>query len=92
MGKSNKPYTVEFKKEAVEILKRSGRSANQIAEELGINQSTLSRWKRELENIDGDSLFALKEELKRLQKENTLLKEERAILEKAAKYFAKESM
>ena len=41
-------YTEEFRRQAVHLLRTSGKSAQQIADELGMpqSQSVLSRWKR----------------------------------------------
>ncbi len=52
------------------------------------------RWKRERESLDNSvpgNPFALKEELRRLRKENKKLRMEREILKSAAAFFAKES-
>ena len=96
MARKRRRYSREFKREAVELLNRSGSSALQVSQELGIDHTMLCRWRRELEEEKAEerpaSVFALKEELKRLRKENERLKEEQAILKKAAAYFAKESM
>ncbi len=96
MKRKRKQYTREFKREAVELLVRSGSSALQVSKELGIDSTTLSRWRREIEGTETEeepvSVFVLKEELKWLRKENERLKEEQAILKKAAAYFAKESL
>ena len=96
MKRKRRQYTREFKREAVELLTRSGSSALQVSKELGIDSTTLSRWRREIEETQAEEepvrVFALKEELKWLRKENERLKEEQAILKKAAAYFAKESV
>jgi transposase len=87
-------FTREFKEEAVELLKSSGKTSLEIANDLGINRDNLLRWKREFEaeerntgtvNINpGDS-----EEIKRLKKEMLILKQERDILKKALGIFSK---
>ena len=38
-------YTEEFRREAVRLLRTSGKSARQVADELGLSQSVLSRSK-----------------------------------------------
>jgi transposase len=59
---------------------------------LGIAQSVLSRWvaraRREAE--PGALTAAERDELKRLRRENDILRQERDILKKAAAFFAKE--
>jgi transposase len=85
-------FSPEFKQEAVDLVKRSGKSANQVAKELGISQTSLSRWIREADANPGeDNVFATRDELRRLQEENRRLKMERDILKKATAFFAKES-
>lgn len=94
MAKKFKPeYTDEFKREALRILKTSGRSMGEVAEDLGIGKSTLGGWKRKFRDAD---LLAgphddLETEVLRLKKENELLRQERDILKKATAFFAKET-
>jgi transposase len=92
MKRQRKRYSPEFKQEAVDLVHRSGRSANQIAQELGISQTAICRWIRAADAAPGTgNVFAAQEELKRLQKENERLRMERDILKKATAFFAKES-
>jgi transposase len=92
MSRARRVFSTEFKQEAVELVRRNGRSANQVATELGVNQTTLSRWKREAEatSSTGQGMPAA-EELKQLRRENERLRMERDILKKAAAFFARES-
>ena len=87
-----KKYTAEFKAEAVKLVKAQGLSIAQVALDLGVGQSTLDKWVREA-RIRASDPNALSEtelaELKRLRKENHLLKIERDLLKKTAIYFAK---
>ena len=46
MGKHRRSFTPEFKQEAVDLVRRSGKSGCQVARELGIAQPTLNRWIR----------------------------------------------
>ena len=48
MSKSRKVYTRQFKEEALHLLETSGRSANQLEQELGIGKGCLTRWRQEL--------------------------------------------
>ncbi len=48
MGKQQKTYTREFKLEAVQLVKSSGKPMSQIASELGISDIALSRWCQQL--------------------------------------------
>lgn len=92
MSRARRVFSPEFKQEAVELVRRNGRSANQVATELGVNQTTLSRWKREAEatSSTGQTMPAA-EELKQLRRENERLRMERDILKKSVAFFARES-
>jgi transposase len=71
-----------FKREAVRILATSGRKVEQVAKDLGVARSTLSKWKSQLNEAD---LLAgphddVQKELARLRRENELLRIERDLL------------
>ena len=72
MSRARRVFSTEFKQEAVELVRRNGRSANQVATELGVNQTTLSRWRREAEatSSTGQRMPAA-EELKQLRRKRT---------------------
>jgi transposase len=97
MEKNRKKYTREFKLEAVRLLTGQDITISQASRDLGINPNLLGRWKREFQG-DASQAFPGKghlkpdeEELRRLRRENALLRQERDILKKAAAFFAKES-
>jgi len=48
MAKVQKTYTREFKEEAVRLVKSSGKPIAQIARELGISDSAIHGWRKEL--------------------------------------------
>ena len=48
MGKIQKVYTKEFKEEAVRLVQTSGKPIAQIARELGISDSAIHGWRKEL--------------------------------------------
>ena len=48
MGR-RRTYTREFKESAIELYHSSGKTAKEIAGELGINPENISRWLRESE-------------------------------------------
>jgi len=48
MGKVQKVYSKEFKEEAVRLAQTSGKPIAQIARELGISDSAIHGWKKEL--------------------------------------------
>ena len=47
MSVQRRKFTAEFKAEAIALVRRTGHSANQIAKELGVSQTALSRWLRQ---------------------------------------------
>jgi transposase len=88
------PYSLEFRREAVRLLRSSGRSVPQLARELGCSPQSLRNWSRQLDVDDGRQPGVSsdeREELRRLRRENRILTEEREILRKAAAFFASES-
>ena len=77
-------FTEEFKRDAVQLAKERG-NISQVARDLGIHESVLSRWKRQLEkgvenpfpgqgNPQDPELAQLKREMARLREENEILK------------------
>jgi len=92
MSKPRRSFTSEFKQEAVDLLRRSTKSQTQVARELGIAQTTLSRWALQADRMPlGAKGFLATEELKVLRREVERLRQERDILKKAVAFFAKES-
>jgi len=90
--KERRRFPKEFKAEAVRQSEREGVTARQVAQELGIPDKLLYKWRRELlkspEPPDSGDQAALKSEVQRLRRENLRLLEERTILKKAIRYFA----
>ena len=86
-------FTSDFRSEAVRLVRSSGRSIGQVADDLGIGKSTLGKWVsryREAELLSGPHEDMTKE-LARLRRENAILRQERDLLKKAAAFFAKET-
>lgn len=86
----------EFKLEAVRLVVEEGRRISEVARNLGISANLLSRWKRDFLD-DPESAFPSKgrlrpqdEELRRLRRELSAVKEEREILKKVLAIFSKE--
>jgi transposase len=90
--RSYKTYTKEFKEEAVNLVNEQGYSVAEAAKSLGIRSSLLYRWKQQIEDQQQGKTLTEDErvELKRLRKENKLLRMEKEILKKASAFFAKE--
>jgi transposase len=86
-------YPPEFKAEAVQLVRSSGRSISQIAQELGISATSLRNWVKQAQIDQGEReglTTEEREELRRLRRENKVLKQERDFLKKAAAFFARE--
>ena len=90
-------YPEQFRRDAVELVRSSGRSLREVGKELGVNHETLRNWvnaaKRAgagqrdgVEQISADE----RDELRRLRKKVAELELEKEILRKATQYFAKE--
>lgn len=89
MAKTRRKFSKQFKREAVQVLRTSGKNQTQVARELGVATSVLGTWlamvqAEEKTGLTPDEL----EELKRLRKENARLQMEVEILGKATAFFA----
>ena len=89
-----KYYDAEFKRAAVELVQTSGKTVGAIERELGINRGTLKHWVKQAQ-VKGAEAFpgkgnvtASEAELRRLQRENVVLRQERDILKKAIAIFS----
>jgi transposase len=93
-----KQYDREFKIEAVRLLETSGKSAAQLERELGIGKGNLTRWRRQFAEEGEDAfpghgrLTPEQEELRRLKRENEILRQERDILKKAIAIFSERKL
>jgi len=88
-------YGLEFKRDAVALVRTTGRPINQVARGLGLSHETLRSWAKQ-DRIDrgqgnAEELTTSQlEELRRLRRQVKELEAEREILRRAAAYFAKE--
>ena len=94
MSKRRK-FSAEFKRGAVEQASQPGVSCAQVARELGIRDTLLTRWKREAQSQGkvafGGTGTPRDEELARLKRELARVKKERDFLRESATFFAKGS-
>ena len=94
MPKSRPPYPPEFRREAVELVRFSGRPLREIARDLGVTEQSLRNWLRQAE-VDAGRAAGLtgdeKVELRELRRRVRTLEMERDVLKKAAAFFARES-
>ena len=90
-------YTEEFRQDAVDLVFSSDRPIKQVAEDLGINDTTLGNWvraerkrRRGMPTSPGSGEPA-EEEVKRLRKRVNDLEKEREILKRFAAFWVKET-
>jgi transposase len=93
----NRIYTKEFKEQAVLLTETSGKRVGEIADDLGIRENMLWRWKKELRESGSQSFPGQgirkqgtdsEEEIRRLRQELLNVKMERDILKKAVAIFS----
>ncbi len=102
--RARRAFSPEFKLETVRLMrerKALGVPLTQISRELDVRPNQLRAWARQVdERVEvgegGDvsrsgPLSKAEAKLRRLQRENTVLRQERDFLKKAAAFFAKES-
>ena len=91
---SKQRYTPEFKDEAVRQIIDRGHSVADVSERLGVSAHSLYKWvnavKPSENEKDNTELIAAKSEILKLKAELRRTEEERDILKKAARYFAKD--
>ena len=94
---SVKQYTAEFRRDAVALVRTSGRPIAQIARELGVDDATLGKWVRDARRDNKSAGLppgpedAEMEENRRLKKRIAELEMEREILKRAVVFWVKES-
>ena len=91
-----KRYSKEFKREAVQMTKGTALSLRQVAAELGLHPTVLSRWCREQEQA-GEQAFhgprvSREEEVAHLKRELARVTRERDFLKEMAAFFAQEAL
>ena len=94
MKRIRRSYTREFKLEALKLLETSGKCIYEIENDLGIGHGCLTRWKQRFSE-EGDNAFPghgrgtpEQERIRQLERENTILRQERDILKKAVAIFS----
>lgn len=95
--KKIKSYSEEFRRQAVSLADQPGKTAREVADQLGIHVGQIYNWrtqfnklsKKQFKTFNGvDYSSDESAELKRLKHENAKLREEIEILKKATAYFA----
>jgi transposase-like protein len=92
--RTRRKFTDEFKRDAVELVRTSGRPIAQVAAELGIYDSTLGNWVKQ-DRIDHGEREGLttdeRARLRELERENARLRMERDLLKRATAFWVRES-
>ena len=87
MARTRKPYPAEFRAEAVRLV-RSGSKLSAVAHDLGVSTESLRHWIKQHDIDAGRRADGLtteeRDELRRLRRENRVLREEREILVKVS--------
>ena len=90
MGKVRRKFDEQFKREAVRFLEETGRPLAEVAAELQVSAGALWRWRKRWGTGTVTPVLSADEaaELRRLRRENEILRQERDFLKKATAYFA----
>jgi transposase len=87
-------FTASFKAEVVALVQRGDRTIPTICREMDLSETAVRRWVEQAA-IDAGARDGLtseeREELRRLRRENQVLRDERDILKRAAAFFAMET-
>ena len=94
--RERREFDEPFRREAVRLAESGTMPIAEVARQLGVHVETLRNWRNEMrERRPGANAPAtvpsLKEENRRLRRENARLLEEREILKKATAFFAKDA-
>ena len=93
-NRGRRPYPPEFRREAVELYRRSGKSLSVVAGELGVAIESLRSWNKQ-HDIDAGVREGLtsaeREELRELKRKLLRVEQERDLLKRAAAFFARET-
>ena len=87
-------FTPEFKEEAVKQVTERGYSVSDVAARLGVSAHSLYKWVKAVAPDNSEQqakdLLEAKSEILRLRSQLRRTEEERDLLKKAARYFARE--
>jgi transposase len=93
-NRGRRPYPPEFKREAVELYRRSGKSLQVVAGELGVAVESLRSWTKQhaVDVGEREGLTSTeREELRELKRKLLRVEQERDLLKRAAAFFARET-
>ena len=95
--RKTKSYSEEYRRQAVSLADQPGKTAREVADDLGINVNQIYNWRTQFNKLSKKQFRTLQgvdysnsdsDEVKRLKHEIAQLKEENDILKKATAYFA----
>jgi transposase len=92
--RQRRSFTAKFKAEVIALVRQGERSLPAICREMDLSETAVRRWVAQaaVDAGDRDGLTTEeREELRRLRRENRVLREERDILKRAATFFAMET-
>jgi transposase len=90
---TRKTYTREFKLDTLHLAETSGKPVTVLERELGLTHGLVYQWRQQLTRKDKQAfpgkghLAEDAERLRQLERENTILRQERDILKKAISVF-----
>jgi transposase len=94
-----KPYTRQFREQAVKLVTEQAQEPTRVARELGMPHSTLLVWlhkagwrKPEPDGALSDDAAVLKTQVRELRRQVKRLEMEKDILKKATAYFASQNL
>ncbi len=93
MAKTRRTYPPEFRQQMIELV-HAGRTLEELSREFEPSAQTIRNWVTQADIDDGcrEGLSTTeRDELRKLQRENKRLGQEREILAKAAAWFARET-
>lgn len=93
-------YSEEYKTSAIKMVLEEGKTAPEVAQNLGIRVSLLYKWIRKHKGVDSkgktndfqEEIKQLKTEIQELKKQLATSEMYREILKKAAAYFAAQTL
>lgn len=92
--RARRSFTPSFKAEVVALVRQGDRTVPTLCREMDLSETAVRRWVEQAA-VDAGERDGLtteeREELRRLRRENRILRDERDILKRAAAFFAMET-
>jgi len=95
--KKTKSYSEEYRRQAVSLADQPGKTAREVADDLGIHVNQIYNWRTQFNKLSKKQFRTLQgvdyskeeaAEIKRLKHEVAQLKEENDLLKKVTAYFS----